>query len=157
MNQPATNSSYVADYEYKAPKENERITVNYEYNKLIVDSTTAIENGRPITADVLVKAATAIEIDVSAKIVIASSFKDKKDSVKQDVVDNITAALNAISLGTTLDSSDIIASAYNVAGLDRITITRFNKTNVMGTKLSISANKNEYLIPGVVIVDVEDR
>jgi uncharacterized phage protein gp47/JayE len=157
FNQPESNISYAADYNYTAPKDNERITINYEYNKLIVDATQAIENSRPITADVLAKAATKIELDVSATIIVLPSFTDRESTVQQDVADNITATLSASALETTLDQSDIINNAYNVQGLDRIRITRFNKKNVTGTKLSISAQKSEYLAPGNVIVIVEDR
>jgi len=157
FNQPATNSAYETDYDYTAPKENERITINFEYNKLITDSTEAIEGKRPITSDVLVKAALQIKLDVDAKIIVTTAYKDRKETVRQDVADNITATLTASALGTTLDSSDIINNAYNVAGLDRITIMRFNKANVIGTKLSITASENQYLSPGTVTVEVEER
>jgi len=157
FNQPEANAAYFADYDYTAPKENERITVNFEYNKLIVDATDVVEDNRPITADVLVKGATKVELDVDAKIVVATAYRDRETTVRQDVADNITATLSASALGTTLDSSDIINNAYNVEGLDRITISRFNKANVSGTKLSISAQKSEFLAPGTVTVEVEDR
>ena len=157
FNQPEANAAYFADYDYTAPKENERITVNFEYNKLIVDATDTVEDNRPITADVLVKGATKVELDTDAKIVVATAYSDRETTVRQDVADNITATLSASALGTTLDSSDIINNAYNVEGLDRITISRFNKANVSGTKLSISAEKSEFLAPGTVTVEVEDR
>jgi ribosomal protein L13 len=88
---------------------------------------------------------------------VTPTYKDREETVKQDVVDNITATLSASALGTTLDASDITSNAYNVAGLDRITIVRFNKANVTGTKLSIVAGKNQYLAPGTVSVTVEER
>lgn len=157
FNQPQENTSYFVDYTYVAPKENERITINYEYNQIITDATQAIENSRPITADVLVKSAVAVTIDVQAKIVVSEGFKTRAGIVKQDVMDNITSTLNASSLGTTLDASDLVNSAYNVDGLDRITIIKFNKENTTGTKLSISANKNEYLTAGMISVEVENR
>jgi len=157
FNQPAENSSYFVDYSYTAPKENERITVNFEYNKLIVDATEAIEDNRPITADVLVKSAVEVELDVDAYIVVEEEFADREATVKQDVADNITATLNSSALGTTLDQSDIVANVYNVEGLDRIRITRFNLANISGTKTSITAEDNEYLSPGSVTVEVESR
>lgn len=157
FNQPTEGSNYFVDYDYLAPKENERITINYEYNQLIVDATNAIEDNRPITADVLAKAATEVELDVQVKIVISSDFLDQEATVKQDVADNITASLTASQLGTTLDASDIINNVYDVAGVDRVRIIKFNKTGVSGTKLSITAQKNEYLSSGSVTVEVETR
>jgi hypothetical protein len=157
FNQPLVNSTYLVDYDYTAPKENERITINTEYNKLIVDAAQAVENSRPITADVLTKAATKVELDVWVKIIVSSDFSDKETTVKQDVTDNITSTLSATALGTTLDSSDIMANAYNVAGLDRIRIIGFNKSVESGTTLSVTAEKSEYLAPGTVTVEVEER
>jgi len=157
LNQPALSSTYSVDYTYTAPKEGERITVNYEYNKLIVDSTEAIEDSRPITADVLVKSATEIKIDVTVYVVIDTSFKDKEETVKQDVADNISSILNSEELGTTLDASDIVSNIYNVAGVDRVRVTRFNKANISGTKESISAEGNEYIAPGTISVNIEER
>lgn len=157
FNQPLANITYLADYDYTAPKENERITINFEYNKLIVDATQAVEESRPITADVLNKAATKIELDVEAIIIVLDDFSNKETTVRQDVTNNISATLNASALGTTLDESDISANAYNVAGLDRIRITRFNRTGVSGTVLSVIAEKNEYLAAGTVTVTVEER
>ena len=156
-NQPENNTTYLVDYDYLAPKSNERITINFEYNKLITDAAEAIESKRPITADVLVKAATKVEIDVEAYIVVTAAYVNSKESVKQDVSDNISAALTASALGTTIDSSDIVNSIYNVAGVDRVRIVRFNKHDVTGTKVSLVAGKNEYFAPGDITVVVEDR
>jgi len=157
FNQPTPNTTYLADYNYTSPKENERITINTEFNKLIVDSAQAVEDSRPITADVLTKSGTKIEIDVSVKIIVLPDFSDKRTTVRQDVADNISASLSATALATTLDSSDVKANTYNVAGLDRIRIITFNKTGASGTVLSIVAQKNEYLAPGTVTVEVEER
>ena len=88
---------------------------------------------------------------------MTSAYTENTNTVQQDVADNITATLSANALGTTLDSSDIIDAVYNVDGVDRIRITRFNKTNESGTKLSISAEKNQYLAPGTVTVTIEER
>jgi len=157
INQPAINSTYSTDYTYTAPKEGERITVNFEYNKLIVDSTEAIESARPITADVLVKAAVKVEIDVTAYVIVTSDYQDKEETVKQDVSDNISSKLNSEELGTTIDASDIVDSIYNVAGVDRVRITRFNRANVIGTKESITVEGNQYIAPGTIVVEIEER
>jgi uncharacterized phage protein gp47/JayE len=157
VTQPEQNSAYTVDYSYTAPKNNERITVNYEYNKLIGDATYAVEDGRPITADVLVKAAGEVSVDVTAEIIVLPAYETSSATVKQDVADNISASLNATALKTTVDVSDVIAKAYGVEGLDKITITHFNKHNVTGTVTSIVANRNEYLAAGTVTVTVKTR
>jgi hypothetical protein len=157
FNQPENNSVFSIDYDYTAPKENERITISFEYNKLISDATDAIEAKRPITADVLVKAATKILLDAEVNIVVLPSYINNLASVKQDVSDAVVATLSATSLATTIDSSDIINSVYNVAGIDRVRVVRFNKQGENGTKLSIVADKSEYFAPGTVVVNSENR
>ena len=157
FNQPDQNDIYFTDYNYTAPKSGERITINYNYNKVLVDGTNEIEEIRPVTSDVLVKAATKIELDVTAYIIVSSSYSTLSETVKQNVANNIASTLNATELGTTLDSSDIVDGAYNVDGLDRIRIIKFNKKNTSGSKLSIVAKKDEYLAAGTVTVTVESR
>jgi hypothetical protein len=155
--QPEQNAAYAVDYDYTAPKNNERITVNYEYNKLIGDATYAVEDGRPITADVLVKAAIEVRVDTTAEIIVLPAYVTSSSTVRQDVADNISSSLNATALNTTVDVSDIVAKSYGVEGLDKITITRFNKHDVSGTVTSVSAGKNEHLAAGTVTVTVVAR
>jgi hypothetical protein len=156
QNQPLDNTAYAADYDYVAPKENERITITYNTNDTIRDSTLLVEDVRPITADVLIKEAEAKDIDISVRIVILPEFQESEDTVIQDSIDSITAFLNANSLGTTVDSSDVVNNLYTVSGIDRVRILNFS-TGSSGNLLSITANSKQYLRAGVVDVAVEER
>lgn len=155
-NQPTINTTYSVDYDYTAPKENERITVTFNHNAVINSATNAVENVRPITADVLVKAAVAKTINVSIKIVLLSEYTDQSQTVQQDAVDAVTSFLNANSLGTTVDASDIVNTLYSVNGIDRVRIINFS-VGSGGNVLSVTAEKNEYLKAGTVTVTVETR
>lgn len=159
QNQPASGTRYTATYDYQAPKNNERISIRYNHNQLINDSTFTIQDVRPISADVLVKAAVPILIDASLAIVVSSSFVSQgaSDIVAQNIRDAVTAAINAQQLGTTLDSSDLINVAYTIQGLDRVRITFFNKTGIVGSALTITAANNEFLQANNVQVTVEAR
>lgn len=156
FNQPLSNTSYNVDYDYVAPKENERITITYNYNKLITDATLTIENVRPITADVLIKEASARDIDVDIRIVLLSEYANQEQTVIEDARDAITSFLNANSLGTTVDSSDIVDKLYSVAGIDRVRIMSFGFSDA-GNVLSVTAKKNEYLRAGTVTIISESR
>lgn len=156
FNQPTNNTSYDVDYDYTAPKENERITVTFNHNAIINTATKAVENVRPITADVLIKEADKKSIDVDIKIVLLSEFVSQEQTVKQDAIDAVTSFLNASSLGTTVDASDIVNTLYSVSGIDRVRIITFS-FGTSGNQLSISAEKNEFLDAGVVSVEVEER
>lgn len=156
FNQPTNNTAYQADYDYVAPKENERITVTYNHNRLMNDATTAIEDVRPITADVLIKEAVAKSIDVTVRIVLLPEFEDQEQTVTQDAIDAVSSFLTANSLGTTVDASDIINTLYTVGGVDRVRILNFS-TGDSGNKLSITADRNEFLEAGVVNIVIEER
>ena len=157
-NQPVDNTSYNVDYNYSAPKENERITVTFNNNDVITSSTLLIEGVRPITADVLTKESIAKGIDVSIRIILLPTFVDSnsQQTVQQDSVDSVTAFLNASSSGTIVDSSDVSNNLYSVSGIDRVRMINFS-TESSGNLLSISAEKNEYLRAGNIEILVEGR
>ncbi len=157
QNQPLNGSRYKVSYDYTAPKSNERITVRYNYNKLLTDSTLNIENARPINADVIAKEAVAILVDVEISVVVTSEFTNTSQIVKQNVQDAVTSALNAVSLGTIIDASDLINIAYTVDGVDRARIISFNKSDNAGSVLSIAAQKNEYIVANDVVINIETR
>ena len=155
-NQPTSNTTYQVDYNYVAPKENERITITFNHNNIINSATLAIEDVRPITADILVKAAKAKDIDMTIRIVLLSQFIAQEQTVIQDAVDAVTSFLNADSLGTTIDASDIVNTLYAVSGIDRVQIINFS-TGSGGNVLSITAKKNEYLRAGTISITTEER
>lgn len=157
LNQPSTRSRYKVFYDYTAPKINERISVRYNYDKLITDVTLAIENTRPISADVLVKASSSISVDVTMNIVVTDAFVNNTEIVQQNVQDVVTSTLNATALGTVVDSSDLINAAYSVDGVDRARILFFNRSGESGSVLSIQAEKNEFIESSSVTITIESR
>lgn len=157
MNQPTTSSRYKIYYDYLAPKPNERIIIRFNYNKLVGDSVLTIEPTRPISADVLVKQAVELKINVSMAIVVKSEFVASTNVVLQNVKDRVVTAINTNILGDTLDSSDLIAVAQAVTGVDRVRVTAFNLDEEIGQVLSIVAQKNEYFVANTVEIVSEGR
>lgn len=157
LNQPSTRSRYSVLYDYSAPKANERITIDYNSDRLITDVTLTIEDKRPITADVLVKSATPIPIDVEMNIIVTSSLLSSASIVLQNVKDAITSSLNSNVLNTTVDSTDLIQTAYSVNGVDAVRIIKFNKTNQPGSVLSVTSQKNEYIVASSITIGQDTR
>lgn len=157
LNQPVTRTRYKAFYDYKSPKENERITIRFNFDRLISDVTLAIEKTRPINADVLAKSSTGIKVDITLNIVVTTSFLNNTDIVKQNVQDAISSELNAQQLNTTIDASDLIKVAASVDGVDRVRVMYFNQTGKTGSVLSITAEKNQSILANNVIVNIETR
>ena len=153
INQPITGSRYTIIYDYLAPKPNERITISSNYNKLISDTTFNIENSRPINADVLAKEAGQILVDITMNIVISSQSLSSATLIKQNVQNAITAAINATSLGTTLDASSMISTALGVSGVSGARIVYFNVDGKTGQVLTITAQQNQYLSANTIIIN----
>jgi uncharacterized phage protein gp47/JayE len=157
FNQPITGSRYKVTYNYTAPKINERITLRYNYNKLVSDVTFNIETSRPINADVIVKEAKSISVDLTMNIVITESKKTSSTLIKQNLQNALITALNQNVLGGVIDSSDLINTAYSIDGIDRARILFFNRSNSIGQVLSLKAQKNEYFVAGTITINEETR
>lgn len=155
LNQPATRSRYKVLYDYLAPKTNERINIRFNIDRLITDSTFAIENARPLNADVLVKASTPVLVDVTMKIDVTEEFINSSAIVLQNVQDAVTTALNATALNTKVDGSDLVNQAYTVTGVDSARIIFFNTFDESGSVLSIQAEKNEFIRANTVTIELE--
>jgi len=145
MNQPVTGNRYSSLYSYTAPKNGERISIRYNTNALIGDLTVEIENQRQITADVILKSTSSTLIDVTANIEILTEFQKTSIIVAQNVGDKIANYINNLDLGSKLHPSDITTVAYQVTGLDSITIERFNKSTEIGSASVIIGLKNQYM------------
>lgn len=156
-NQPQTGSQYFATYRYVAPKEGERITISYAYNRLIADSTLAIEAVRPITGDVLVKAAKEVGVDISLDVVLAAEFAANAVTIEQDILEAITVFISSGGLEATIDSSDIVNACYSVTGVDRAILTKFNLEGLTGIRKTLSAGRNEFFIAGTIEIEIEER
>lgn len=157
QNQPAQGTRYSMYYDYLAPKPNERINIRYNQNQVINDNTFAVDNKRPINADVLIKSTIAKLVNTTIAIVVAKGYEKSTNIIIQNVKDIITNALNATSLNTTIDSSDLITLCYNVNGVDRVRILRFNVNGATGQVLSITSEKNEYIQANEVVIQTEER
>ena len=157
FNQPTTGSRYKVFYDYTAPKQNERIVIQYNYNQLIGNTTFNIENARPINADVLVKAAEQVLVDTTINIVIKSTFTGSAATVKQNVVNKLINAINTNKLGDVLNSSDLITAAQSVSGVERARVLFFNTDNnsTGGSVFTIQLQENQYFSAFNVVVNQE--
>ena len=151
--QPATGSRYTAFYNYTAPKENERILIQYNYNQLITNVTFTVENARPIDADVLVKAAVEVLVDVTLSIIVSQTNINSAAIVLQNVQNAVTATINTNVLGATLFSSALIATAQGISGVNLVTINYFNKDGVAGQVSSLTCQENQYFAANTITIN----
>jgi len=157
FNQPSLGSRYTVYYDYLAPKQNERISVRFNYNSLITNATFEIEKNRPINADVIVRSAKQVLLDLTLNIVLTDAYKNSATAVVQSVKDKLITAMTTNELGTIIDNPTLINVAQSVTGVARARIVYFNKTGVVGQVLSVQAQGDEYLAPNTIIINTETR
>lgn len=155
--QPSLGARYKVFYDYLAPKQNERIVVRYNYNKLVTDVTFNVEDTRPINADVIVREAKLVLLDLTMNVVIADDFKSSTTTVLQNLRDKLGAAMTTTSLGQIVDSPTLINVAQAVSGIARARILYFNKTGGIGQVLKVQAQEDEYFSPNNIIINTETR
>jgi hypothetical protein len=155
--QPVLGSRYRAFYDYSAPKSNERISIKYNYNRLIADVTFNIENSRPINADVIAREAKTVLLDLTMNVVISSDYTSSQTTVLQNLRNQLNAAMTSTTLGTVVDSVTLINVAQAVDGIARARILYFNKTGKSGQLLTIQAQKDEYFTPNNITINTETR
>jgi uncharacterized phage protein gp47/JayE len=155
--QPSLGARYKVYYDYLAPKQNERISLRYNYNKIIGDVTFSIENNRPINADVLAKEAKLVLLDLTMNVVITDDFINSTTTVLQNLRDKLTAALTTTTLGDVVDAPTLINVAQAVNGIARARILYFNKDGSTGSISKFQAQDNEYFASNTVIINTETR
>jgi Baseplate J-like protein len=153
--QPATGSRYKSFYNYLAPKQNERILIQSNFNREIDDTTLTVEASRPLNADVLVRAAKQLLVDATMNIVVKSDFSSSAQIVLQNTKDRLTTTINSNILGTEISSSNLIAAAQSVDGVERARILAFNVDGSVGMVLTIQAQNDQYLVANDIIVNQE--
>ncbi len=155
--QPSLSARYKVFYDYLAPKQNERIVVNYNYNQLISTVTFNIEETRPINADVLVREAKLVELDLTMNVVIDPNFISSTTTVLQNLRNQLNAALTTNTLGQIIDQPTLINVAQAVQGISRARILYFNVAGTSGSVLSKQANEDQYFAPNNIIINTETR
>lgn len=156
-NQPPAGSVFFSDYKFLSPKEGERISIRYNVNRLLIDATSGIESVRPIAADVLIKAAAEILVDVTGQILINDNQIQNTEFIIQNAADEISKVLSTNSLGPTIDYSDIITAIGRVSGIDSINISGFNISGETGRKSFIRALDNQTINPGSISLEAVSR
>lgn len=154
---PGLGARYTAFYNYLGPKQNERIVIQSNFNNLISTATFAVENSRPINADVLVRGAKLVQLDLTMNVVISQNFLTTSNSVLQNLRDQLVSAMTTTLLGGTVDQITLINVAQGVQGIARARILYFNVTGNIGQILSIIANEDQYFQPNNIIINTETR
>lgn len=157
VTQPTTNSQYFVNYSYTAPKEGERLTVTYNYDKLMADLVNSIEAVRPIGGDILVRRKDSVDLYVDVEITPLPLYTSSLGVLQSSVQQRIEQFINSQTSGSTIDASDIVNIAYSVNGVDRVIVNKFNTQDRTAIKKSIVGRDDKYFISKSVTVNVVSR
>ena len=155
--QPSLGSRYTPTYNYLAPKQNERIVINYNYNQLVGTTTFNIEATRPVTADVLVKESILVELDLTMNVVINPSMINSTTTILQNLRNALSTSLATNLLGQSIDQITLINIAQGVSGINLARIIYFNVTGTQGSILTFQALNNQYFAPNNIVLNTETR
>lgn len=152
---PSLGARYTVFYNYLAPVQNERILIQENFNQLIGTATFAVQNSRPINADVLVRAAKKVLVNLTMNVVIDPNFINTQTTVLQNVQNQLTSTITSTTLGTTLTQATLINVAQSVQGIDRARILIFNVNGSPGQVLTLTANEDQYFVANTITVNTE--
>jgi uncharacterized phage protein gp47/JayE len=152
---PSVGARYTTFYDYTAPQQNERILIQYNYNQLITTATFTIENSRPINADVLVRAAVLVQLNLTMNVVIDPNYLTTQSTVLQNLQNQLVSALTTTTLGQTITQTALINTAQGVQGIDQARILIFNVVGSPGQVPSVVASEDQYFQPNSIIVNTE--
>jgi phage-related baseplate assembly protein len=157
LNQPKFGSIYYVDYDFVAPKEGERITVSYNVNRLVIDATASVEQVRPITADILIKEADEILVDVEGSILVNDNALDEADRIVDTAISAVSNLLNTARLGAIIDYSDIVSIVASQNGVDSVNVSLFNESGKTGRRVFLRALDNQTISPGSISFEAISR
>jgi len=130
------------------------VSVTYSKNQLIVDLQTTIDTDENhiIAADILIKEAILITLDISFSITIFSGYD--LDEVIGDVKSYVTAQIASTVLGAKIDKSDVVSWAYSASdGIDSVDLSTliFTADDVIVSE--VDASKLEYTRVGTMLIN----
>ena len=157
FNQPSSNERYNSDYDFTAPKEGERITISYNTNTVLASATAAVELVRSITADVLVKGAEELVVDVYGTIVINDESLNNSNIIVENAANAVTNVLTSGALGDVIDFSDIISAVAATDGVDSVDVHLFNESGETGRKSFVKALNNQTIVAGTISFEAVSR
>ncbi|MNM94329.1 Baseplate J-like protein [compost metagenome] len=138
----------------KRPVENETLTINYSWNSMIEDLQNKVEDKRILTADVLLKQAREVSIEIKVDVVPYSEVSST--DVKTSVINKITSYINNVKqLGGTVNRSDIVSVVRTTPGVKSVDIENIYISRANGIpEKELTAEGYEYFELSSVIVNM---
>ena len=133
-------------------------SLQYSYNRLVSDVANFLAQDQYNTgANILVKEAQNVPIDIFLQVVSTSIEADEKNAIVNNLISVITTYISSFNVGQSIEQSDIINLCY-IDGVDRVVLplTYFKKTSDTKTAVNdvITVNKTQYITLGNLSITI---
>lgn len=103
------------------PVEGETLEIKYSWDRIIADLQERLDQNRILTADVLIKKATEIPVEIKIEVVPEVGYS--ATTIKNEIIDKITSYINDMKkLGGSVDRSDIVYIARGTPGVEAVNL-----------------------------------
>lgn len=136
------------------PRVGENLSISYSYNGTISDLQEKIEVKRVLTADVLIKGARKIPIEIKLEVVPYSGYNS--ESIRKSIISKLTTYINEQrKMGDIVDRSDIVYIARGTEGVDAVNLGNvFLAVEDRAPIQQIALSENEYMYLANVYIKV---
>lgn len=110
-----SGQSILVDYQYE-----ENFTVTYKIDNMVRVCQNTVDQKKHLTADVLVKSAVAVPVDLEMTIVLLSG--SNKSTVDLQLRSNIANYINGLGLSRPLRQSDVIGVVESTPGVSYVVV-----------------------------------
>ncbi len=117
------------------------LKITYNYDKLIEDLQNDIEKVKVLTADVLIK--QAIEVPIEIIIKATCTENNNPSSVRKNIQNDIMAFIDTVKkIGGKFDRSDIITIARSAEGVYSVNVDSVKVRKIDDFNININANND---------------
>lgn len=132
--------------------------LQYSYNKLITDVANFLSQEQYNTgANILVKEAQNIPIDIFLQVVSTTTNADEKNNIVNKLITVISSYISTLKVGESIEQSDIVNLCY-IDGVERVVLplTYFKKTSDTQPAVNdiITVNKTQYITLGNLSITI---
>lgn len=104
----------------------ENYVVNYDYNALVPIVQNSLDPHNHLTADIVVKEAVQVPVDITATVVLQNSISRNlqlsASTVEGSILTELARLFNALVLGEPLRQSDILDAIEDVQGVSYVVV-----------------------------------
>lgn len=119
--------------------------VVYQIDNNVITTQALIDSPENtfVGSDVLIKEATAVNVDIAVTLSISPSFV--ASAVIADVVTAVTAYVNSLTLGQPLQEFNVILTIGSVSGVLDAVVTQLNHTGVAGVIDTVTTTGTQFI------------